>query len=86
METPDPITDAQADPDDQVEAEADLEADVEAEAESILTLDDLLPISKYQLTLGEWDRPPSTRVQFALDMLVIAAAERVARILRGDLS
>jgi hypothetical protein len=80
METPDPITDAQADP----EVEAD-EAD-EEQPVGLVTLAELLPMSQYMLPQGEWDRPPSDRVQFALDLLIIAAADRARRLLNADLT
>ena len=83
MADTDPTTDeAQTDPEVEVEEDA---TEVEVEAANLLSLDDILPLSKYQLPLGEWDQPPTERVRFAMDMLVIAACERRARILRSDL-
>ena len=57
----------------------------ETESVEVLALNDILPFSQYRLVLTEFDRPPSDRVQFALDQALIAACERVARILRSDL-
>jgi hypothetical protein len=68
------------------EAEEDDEGEGEGEATNMLALNEILPLSQYRLTLSEFDRAPSDRVQFAMDMALIAACERVARILRGDLS
>jgi hypothetical protein len=88
MTTPDPTTGSQVNPDDEVDAEteADTEADTEAEDEvNLLALNEILPFSQYRLTLTEFDAPPSDRVQYAMDMALIAACERVARILRSDL-
>ena len=48
-------------------------------------LSEILPFSQYRLALSEFDAPPSDRVQFAMDQALIAACERVARILRSDL-
>jgi len=90
MEQPDPTIEPQADPelDPELdpETEADEEGEGEGEATNLLALSEILPLSQYRLTLSEFDRQPSDRVQFALDCALIAACERVARILRGDLS
>jgi hypothetical protein len=94
MDQPDHITDPQTDPEaapdpeDQAEDEAEAEAEDQAEDEvtNLLALNEILPFSQYRLNLSEFDRPPSDRVQFAMDCALIAAAERVARILRSDLS
>jgi hypothetical protein len=83
MNTPDPITDAETDP--EAEAEAEDEADDEGDATNLLALNEILPFSQYRLALSEFDAPPSDRVQYAMDMALIAACERVARILRSDL-
>jgi len=84
MDQSDPITDAQADPEAEVDPED--EADIGDEAAHILALSEILPLSQYRLNLSEWDKPPSDRVQFAMDQALIAACERVARILRNDLA
>ncbi len=79
--TADPEADLKADP----EAEAGDEDDVEEVAPDLVTLSDILPFSQYRVIVGEWEKPPSDRVQFALDCALIAAAERVVRMLRSDL-
>ncbi|MGZ3395922.1 MAG: hypothetical protein ACXVB2_17490 [Isosphaeraceae bacterium] len=81
MTTRDPQTDPQAAPD----PEAEIEDEVEDEV-NLLALSEILPFSQYRLALSEFDAPPSDRVQFAMDQALIAACERVARILRSDLS
>ena len=45
----------------------------------------LVPLSQYRLSLSEWDRVPSDRVQFAMDQAIVAACERIGRICRSDL-
>ena len=80
---PTPAPAADADAEDEVEVE---EEEGEAEAAGLVTLGEVLPMSQYSIPMGEWDRPPSDRVQYALDMLIIAACERAARILRSDLA
>ncbi len=77
----DPHTDPQADP----ELGPEDEADEEDEETNLLALSEILPFSQYRLALSEFDAPPSDRVQFAMDQALIAACERVARILRSDL-
>lgn len=84
MTTPDPTTGPQVNPDDEVDTED--EVDDDGEATNLLALNEILPFSQYRLTLTEFDAPPSDRVQYAMDMALIAACERVARILRSDLS
>ena len=39
----------------------------ETEGVEVLALSEILPFSQYRLVLTEFDRPPSDRVQFALD-------------------
>jgi hypothetical protein len=89
MDIPDPAVEPQADLDPEAEPELDPEAEeddeAEGEATNMLALNEILPLSQYRLTLSEFDRQPSDRVQFAMDCALIAACERVARILRGDL-
>jgi hypothetical protein len=86
MDQPDHITDPQTDPEAAPDPDLDPEADTEDEATNLLALSEILPFSQYRLVLSEFDRPPSDRVQFAMDCALIAAAERVSRILRSDLS
>jgi hypothetical protein len=83
MEQPDPTTGpVSAEP---PEADDDEDEAGEAEAISLVTLNEILPLSQYAVPVGEWDKPLSDRVRYALDMLLIAACERAARILRSDL-
>ena len=82
MTTPNHITDPQAAP----ELGPEDEADEEDEETNLLALSEILPFSQYRLALSEFDVPPSDRVQFAMDQALIAACERVARILRSDLA
>ena len=87
METPDPTLEPpETDPgiDDDTGDAADDVVD-EAEAVEVLALSEILPFSQYRISLAEGERPPSDRVQFAMDQALIAACERVARILRSDL-
>ncbi|MGZ3299314.1 MAG: hypothetical protein ACXWPK_00185 [Isosphaeraceae bacterium] len=92
MDQPNHITDPQTDPeaapdpDDDTGAEDQADEDGDGEGTNLLALNEILPFSQYRLTLSEFDRQPSDRVQFALDCALIAAAERVSRILRSDLS
>ena len=86
METPDPTLEPETDPG--VDADTGEPADDvvdEGESVEVLALSEILPFSQYRLVLTEFDQPPSDRVQFALDQALIAACERVARILRSDL-
>jgi hypothetical protein len=86
MDRPDHTLEPETDPG--VDADTGEPADDlvdEAESVEVLALNEILPFSQYRLVLTEFDRPPSDRVQFALDCALIAAAERVARILRNDL-
>lgn len=87
MDAPDPTLEPETDPgvDGDTGEPVDDVVD-EAESVEVLALSEILPFSQYRLVLTEFDRPPSDRVQFALDCALIAAAERVARILRSDLS
>jgi hypothetical protein len=54
---------------------------VDAEIQNRLWLKAVLPL----LQLRSQETDPSDRVQFALDLMHIAACERIARILRSDL-
>ncbi len=81
METPDPTTDSPAET--EAEEDRDLAVDDAAdEGRQRLWIRTLTPL----LQLRNHDTDPSSRVQFAFDLMYIAACERVARILRGDLS
>jgi hypothetical protein len=86
MDAPDPALEPETDPsvDDDTGEPVDDIGDETEEAE-VLALSEILPFSQYRLVLTEFDQPPSDRVQFALDQALIAACERVARILRADL-
>jgi hypothetical protein len=53
-----------------------------ADLENRLWLKSVVPL----LQLRSHESDPSTRVQLAFDLMYIAACERVARILRSDLS
>ncbi|MGO9924154.1 MAG: hypothetical protein ACLQIB_56865 [Isosphaeraceae bacterium] len=55
---------------------------IDLESQQRLWLKAILPL----LQLRSPDADPSDRVQFAFDRMTIAACERAARILRGDLS
>ncbi len=84
METPDSTADSLADA--QSEAEIDEDEDLAVdnasdEAQSRLWIRALTPL----LQLRKHDSDPSDRVQYAFDLMYIAACERVARILRSDL-
>jgi hypothetical protein len=86
MDAPDPTLEPETDP--SVDADTGEPVDdigEEGESAEVLALSEILPFSQYRLVLSEFDRPPSDRVQFALDQALIAACERVARILRSDL-
>ena len=85
MTTPDHVTDPHTDPHTDPELSPEDEADEEDEETNLLALSEILPFSQYRLALSEFDAPPSDRVQFAMDQALIAACERVARILRSDL-
>ncbi|HKI20099.1 MAG TPA: hypothetical protein VKA15_19575 [Isosphaeraceae bacterium] len=54
---------------------------VDLESQQRLWLKAILPL----LQLRSADADPSDRVQFAFDQMTVAACERAARILRGDL-
>jgi hypothetical protein len=54
---------------------------VDAEIQNRLWLKTLVPL----LQLRSQETDPSDRVQFAFDLMYIAACERIARILRSDL-
>jgi hypothetical protein len=54
---------------------------VDAEIQNRLWLKTLVPL----LQLRSQETDPSDRVQYALDLMYIAACERIARILRSDL-
>jgi hypothetical protein len=81
MAEPEPTTDA-VEPDPEI---LDLEQDaLEAAAtdgQARLWIRSLTPL----LQLRSRETDPSSRVQFAFDQMYVAACERVARILRGDL-
>jgi hypothetical protein len=84
METPDSTTDSLADAQGEAETDEgqDLAMDDAAdEAQSRLWIRALTPL----LQLRKHDSDPSDRVQYAFDLMYIAACERVARILRSDL-
>jgi hypothetical protein len=68
------------------EVDEDAEAEADADLPEVLTLGEILPFSQYRVVVGEWEKPPSDRVQYAMDMALIAAAERVIRMLRADLT
>lgn len=69
-------------PDDQADDD-DITADViDLETQKRLWLRAMVPL----LQLRKGDSDPSCRVQLALDLMFIAACERVARILRSDLA
>ncbi len=86
--TPDPSDDADTEAAAaRTEAEdpgaADLCLDTtDADVQNRLWLKAVVPL----LQLRNHETDPSARVQFAFDQMYIAACERVARILRGDLS
>ncbi len=83
METPDPTTDPLAETEADVEEDRDLAVDEAAdEGRQRLWIRALTPLLQFR----NHDSDPSDRVQFALDCMYIAACERVARILRSDLS
>ena len=83
MADSDPTTDPEIAADDQVDEDADLAIDDAAdEGRQRLWIRSLTPL----LQLRNHDSDPSSRVQFALDQMYVAACERVARILRSDLS
>ncbi len=82
MDTPDPTTDPDVTADDQNDEVQDLADDDAAdEAQSRLWIRAITPI----LQLRKHDSDPSDRVQYAFDLMYVAACERVARILRSDL-
>ena len=86
MDQPDHITDPQTEPEAAPDPEVEMDTEDEVEDEvNLLALSEILPFSQYRLALSEFDAPPSDRVQFAMDQALIAACERVARILRSDL-
>jgi hypothetical protein len=69
-------------PDDQADDD-DITADViDLETQKRLWLRAMVPL----LQLRKGDSDESDRVQYALDLMHIAACERVARILRSDLA
>ncbi len=70
------------DPPESDDADHDFVADViDLEAQKRLWLRAIVPL----LQLRSRESDPSARVQLALDLMYIAACERVARILRSDL-
>ena len=86
MDTPDPTTDPDVTADDQADDQADevqdlADDDAADEAQSRLWIRALTPL----LQLRKHDSDPSDRVQYAFDLMYVAACERVARILRSDL-
>lgn len=77
METPDPTTEPQVEPEELVDELVEPENDAQAR----LWIKSLTPL----LQLRTHDTDPSSRVQFAFDQMYVAACERVARILRSDM-
>ena len=72
MDAPDPALEPETEPetDPSVDGDTGEPADDvvdETEAVEVLALSEILPFSQYRLVLSEFDRPPSDRVQFALD-------------------
>jgi hypothetical protein len=79
-------SEGKSDPEDQNDVEEPgvdelLDAAIDHEAQQRLWLRAIIPL----LELRSHDTDPSARVQFADDMMHIAACERVARLMRGDL-
>jgi hypothetical protein len=75
-----PPTEPQAD---EVATDEEVFADLEHEAvASRLWIRALTPL----LQLRSHETDPSSRVQFAFDQMYVAACERIARILRSDLT
>jgi hypothetical protein len=72
-----------ADDDDGTEDDGEevIQAVLDVEAQHRLWLRAIIPL----LQLRSDKSDPSDRVQFALDMMMIAAADRVTRLLRSDL-
>ncbi len=82
MDQPDPTTDPDVTAEDQADEIQDLaDDDAVDEAQERLWIRALTPL----LQLRKHDSDPSDRVQYAFDLMYIAACERVARILRSDL-
>lgn len=82
MDQPQPTTDSLSDAQDEADEDQDLAVDDAAdEGRQRLWIRSLTPL----LQLRNHDTDPSSRVQFAFDLMYIAACERVARILRSDL-
>ena len=80
MPDSEPTTDSPAQ--DEAEEDRDLEIDDAAdEGRQRLWIRALTPL----LQLRNHDTDPSSRVQYAFDLMYIAACERMARILRSDL-
>ena len=87
MDQSDPTTEPEspsgAQADDQADEDQDLAVDDAAdEGRQRLWIRSLTPL--LQLRTHETD--PSSRVQFAFDQMYVAACERVARILRSDIT
>jgi len=85
MDQPDPTTDPIPEfaSDDQIEEDEDLAIDDTAdEGSQRLWIRSITPLLK----LRSRETDPSSRVQYAFDLMYVAACERVARILRSDLS
>ena len=80
MDAPDPTLEPETDPgvDGDTGEPVDDVVD-EAESVEVLALSEILPFSQYRLVLTEFDRPPSDRVQFALD-----CADRRGRASRAN--
>ena len=75
-----PPTEPQAD---EIATDEEVYADLEREAiASRLWIRALTPL----LQLRSHETDPSSRVQFAFDQMYVAACERIARILRSDLT
>ena len=83
MADSDPTTDPEIAADDQADEDQDLAVDDAAdEGRQRLWIRSLTPL----LQLRSHETDPSSRVQFAFDQMYVAACERVARILRSDLT
>ncbi len=83
MDKPDPTTDSLAEAETEAEEDRDLVVDDAAdEGRQRLWIRALTPLLQFRNHYSD----QSDRVQFALDCMYIAACERVARILRSDLS
>jgi hypothetical protein len=78
----DDVDPSREDLDDETQIDDDLIAEViDLEAQKRLWVRALIPL----LQLRSRESDPSSRVQFALDLMHIAACERIRRLLRSDL-